>query len=113
MVHGHDAINLKATATSMGMSVSQKMDALTLTAYGISTALDADADQSADNPTTTRYGIGFGYDLGGGASVAGGWAQYDATTTTAVANTTDGAMSKGTMTTKSLNAWDLGVKFAF
>ena len=66
----HDAVDLSSTATSMGLSVVQKMDALTLTAYGINTTVDADADLSADNPTVSRYGIGFGYDLGGGIQIA-------------------------------------------
>ncbi len=112
--HSHAAIDLSTTATSMGLSVKQKMDALTLTAYGINTTLDADVDQSADNPTVSRYGIGFGYDLGGGASVAGGWAQYDALTATAVTTAiSDGALQTYTLTSVSRNTWDLGVNFSF
>jgi hypothetical protein len=120
----------------MGLSVSQKMDALTLTAYGINTTLDADVDQSADNPTVSRFGIGFGYDLGGGASIAGGWAKYDYMKPTAVAGVTalqvtaaanTGLESGGTtivrtaqdaletysMKSVSRNTWDLGVNFKF
>jgi len=113
-IHGHGAIALSTTATSMGMSVSQKMDALTLTAYGINTTVDADVDQSADNPTVSRYGIGFGYDLGGGATVKGGWAKYDSMTPTAiVATPSTGVLETFTMKSVSRNAWDLGVNFKF
>jgi outer membrane protein OmpU len=114
VVHGHGAINLSTTATSMGLSVVQKMDALTLTAYGINTTVDADSDQSADNPTVSRYGIGFGYSLGGGATVSGGWAKYDSMTPTPIATapSTD-ILQTYTLTSVSRNTWDLGVKFAF
>jgi outer membrane protein OmpU len=120
-VHGHDAISLKSTATSMGLSVSQKMDALTLTAYGINTTIDADSDLSADNPTVSRYGIGFAYNLGGGATVAGGYAAVDAMTPTAIAGvaaglsgaTAQNAFEKYTLTSVTRNTFDLGINFAF
>jgi hypothetical protein len=121
-VHGHGAINLSTTATSMGLSVKQKMDALTLTAYGINTTMDADVDQSADNPTISRYGIGFGYDLGGGASIAGGWARADALVTAPIAAVTSGtnppqtvagALETHTLKSVSRSTWDLGLNFAF
>ena len=112
-VHAHDAVDLAADATSMGLSVVQKMDALTLTAYGINTTLDADADLSADNPTVSRYGIGFGYDLGGGASVAGGWATVDALVPTAGSVTTAGDIQTYTLTSVSADQWDLGLNFSF
>jgi len=119
-VHGHGAISLSAKATSMGLSVVQKMDALTLTAYGINTTVDADADMSADNPTVSRYGIGFGYDLGGGASISGGWATIDAMTSAAIAAVTSGstataagALETHTLTSVSADTWDLGLNFSF
>ena len=116
-VHGHDAIALSSTATSMGLSVSQKMDALTLTAYGINTTIDADSDLSADNPTVSRYGIGFGYDLGGGATVKGGYAAVDAMTPTAIAGvvgtTAQNAFEKHTLTSTTRNTFDLGINFSF
>jgi outer membrane protein OmpU len=112
-VHDHSAIALSATATSMGLSVVQKMDALSLTAYGINTTVDADSDLSADNPTVSRYGIGFGYDLGGGASVVGGWATVDALVPAAIAGTTDLALETYTLTSVSADQWDLGLSFSF
>jgi hypothetical protein len=119
-VHGHGAISLSAKATSMGLSVVQKMDALTLTAYGINTTVDADADMSADNPTVSRYGIGFGYDLGGGASLSAGWATIDAMTPAAIAAVTSGstataagALETHTLTSVSVDTWDLGLNFSF
>ena len=118
--HSHGAISLSATATSMGLSVVQKMDALSLTAYGINTTLDADSDQSEDNPTVSRYGIGFGYDLGGGASVTGGWATVDALVATANAGvfagasaTADNALQTYSLTSVSADQWDLGLSFSF
>jgi outer membrane protein OmpU len=112
-VHDHSAIALSTTATSMGLSVVQKMDALSLTAYGINTTVDADSDLSADNPTVSRYGIGFGYDLGGGASVAGGWATVDALVPAAVVATTNLALETYTLTSVSADTWDLGLNFSF
>ena len=101
----------------MGLSVVQKMDALTLTAYGINTTLDADSDLSADNPTVSRYGIGFGYDLGGGASLSAGWATIDAMTpalvTTAGSASTQGDLQLSTLTSVSADTWDLGLNFSF
>ena len=112
----HNAVDLSVTATSMGLSVVQKMDALTLTAYGINTTVDADADLSADNPTVSRYGIGFGYDLGGGASVAGGWATVDALVPTVIADAVAGNYGNAaeyTLTSVSTNKFDLGLNFSF
>ena len=113
-VHGHGAISLSAKATSMGLSVVQKMDALTLTAYGINTTVDADADMSADNPTVSRYGIGFGYDLGGGASLSAGWATADAMVAApVVATPSAGVLETHTLTSVSADTWDLGLNFSF
>ena len=112
--HSHAAIDLSSKATSMGLSVVQKMDALSLTAYGINTTVDADSDLSADDPTVSRYGIGFGYDLGGGASVAGGWATVDALVPTAVTTAvSDGVLQTYTLTSVSADTWDMGVNFSF
>jgi outer membrane protein OmpU len=116
IVRGHSAIALSTKATTMGLSVVQKMDALTLTAYGINTSVSADADISADKPTVSRYGIGFGYDLGGGASVSAGWATVDALVPTAVAagsSPTTGALETYTLTSVSADNWDLGLNFSF
>lgn len=114
LVRNHAAIDLSTKATTMGLSVVQKMDALSLTAYGINTTVDADSDLSADNPTVSRYGIGFGYDLGGGASVAGGWATVDALVPTAVTTAvSDGVLQTYTLTSVSADNWDLGLNFSF
>ena len=115
-VHGHGAINLSTTATSMGLSVVQKMDALSLTAYGINTTVDAAADLSSDNPTVSRYGIGFGYDLGGGASFSAGWATIDAMVATAIvpsSTPTTAVLETYTLTSVSADTWDLGLNFSF
>ncbi len=114
LVHSHGAINLSTEATSMGLSVVQKMDALTLTAYGINTTVSADADISADKPTVSRYGIGFGYDLGGGASVNGGWATVDALVPAAVvAAASADTLQTYTLQSVSHDQFDLGVSFSF
>jgi len=66
-----------ASAVSMGVSVVHKMDAISLTAYTISTELSSDwAD--VDGLSVNRMGVGVGYDLGGGASVQAGWAEIEA-----------------------------------
>ena len=104
-------IDTSVTATSMGMSVSHAMDAITLTAYTVTTEIDA-GDLTDDKPTATRYGIGASYNLGGGASVTAGWAALDTATYTAdvdAGNTTTAA----TYTTETTNKFDLGLNFSF
>jgi outer membrane protein OmpU len=104
-------IDTSVTATSMGMSVSHAMDAITLTAYTVTTEIDA-GDLTDDNPTATRYGIGASYNLGGGASVTAGWAALDTATftdDTDAGNTTTAA----TYTTETINKFDLGLNFSF
>jgi len=108
------ATSISSTATSMGMSVVHKIDALSLTAYAVSTELDIDANLSADNPTVSRYGVGFGYDLGGGASVVGGWATVDAATATAITTgSTAGELQKYTVTSVGVDKFDLGLSLSF
>jgi len=110
------ATSFTTTATSMGMSVVHKIDALSLTAYAISTEVDVAAAVSADNPTVSRYGIGFGYDLGGGAVVTGGWATVDAVTATAITSTASavaGELQKYTVTSVGVDKFDLGLNFSF
>lgn len=96
-------IDTSVTATSMGMSVSHAMDAITLTAYTVTTEIDA-GDLTDDKPTVTRYGIGASYNLGGGASVTAGWAALDTATYTDV---TDNALAvvndDATYTTETTN----------
>jgi outer membrane protein OmpU len=108
------ATSISTTATSMGMSVVHKIDALSLTAYAISTELDIADALSADNPTVSRYGVGFGYDLGGGASVVGGWATVDAVKATAItAAATAGELQKYTASSVGVDKFDLGLSLSF
>jgi outer membrane protein OmpU len=108
------AVSISSTATSMGMSVVHKIDALSLTAYTISTEVDIADALSADNPTVSRYGVGFGYDLGGGASVTGGWATVDALTATAItAAGTAGELQEYTVSSVGTDKFDLGLNFSF
>jgi outer membrane protein OmpU len=113
IVHGHAAIDLSSTATSMGLSVVHKINALSVTAYGISTEVSADTDLG-DDATLSRYGVGVSYDLGGGASISGGWAGIDVQVpTAATGSTTDGALQKYTLATETRNQFDLGVSLSF
>jgi outer membrane protein OmpU len=108
------AVSISSTATSMGMSVVHTIDALSLTAYAISTELDIADALSADNPTVSRYGVGFGYDLGGGAKVVGGWATVDALTATAItAAGTVGELQEYTVSSVGSDKFDLGLNFSF
>jgi hypothetical protein len=81
------------SAVSMGVSVDHTIDAMTLTAYTISTNITSDVGEI--DATISRMGVGVGYDLGGGASVKAGWAQLDVL---------DG---------ESTSAMDVGVNFSF
>lgn len=84
------------SADSYGLSVDHKLDALTLTAFAITSKVEADGDKAS----LDRFGLGASYDLGGGASVVGGVARADGI------NWTTGAVSAAT-------SYDLGVSFAF
>jgi len=81
------------SAVSMGVSVASKIDAVTLTAYTISTNVTSDLAEI--DVTVNRMGVGVGYDLGGGASFSAGWAQIGAV---------DG---------ESASNMDVGVNFSF
>jgi outer membrane protein OmpU len=85
------------SATSMGMSVDHKIDALTLTGYAISTSVTSDVIEI--DASFNRQGIGASYDLGGGATFAAGWANID------VLNDDDSIGSQ--------SAFDAGVNFSF
>ena len=113
LVRNHAAIDLSSTATSMGLSVVHKINAISVTAYGISTDVQADTDLG-DDATLSRYGVGVSYDLGGGASISGGWAGIDVQVPTAITTaTTDGALQKYTLATETRNQFDLGVSLSF
>jgi outer membrane protein OmpU len=100
------------SATSMGVSVVQAMDALTLTAYTVSTSVDTTL--ASTDLTVTRSGIGAAYNLGGGATLTGGYAVYNtpdvigAPTVASLAIT-----SRAALTSVSHNVFDLGVNFSF
>jgi outer membrane protein OmpU len=111
-VHAHAAIDVSATVTSMGVSVSHKIGAISLAAYGISSELDGDT-LSTETATVSRYGIGATYDLGGGATIGGGWAAVDEAVLTPVANTTAGTVVKNNVTSDTINKFDVGVNFSF
>ena len=64
--------DISGSAVSMGASVKHKLDAVSLTAYARSTKYEGNMYEG-ESLTTTNYGIGASYDLGGGASVAAGW----------------------------------------
>ena len=107
----HAALDTSVTATSMGLSVVHKIDAVTLTAYSVTTELDA-GDLTADKPTVSRYGIGAAYNLGGGATLAAGWAAVDAATYNA-ADASGASVVDATYTTETTNMFDVGVNFSF
>ncbi len=84
-------------AVSMGASVDHKMDALTLTAFAITTEFSSDFENF--DVSLNRYGVGASYDLGGGASFKAGWAEVEA-----LSNDYEVA---------SQSAFDAGVNFSF
>ena len=108
------AIEVAASVTSMGLSVTHKLGAVSLAAYGISSELDGDTlgDKTA---TVSRYGIGASYDLGGGATIAGGWASVDAAKAVGIeaSNAADGDVQLSTVTSETINKFDLGVSLSF
>ena len=104
-----EVTDVSATATSMGMSVSHAMGAITLTAFGVQTDLTSDAlNDAAQSITFTRSGIGAAYDLGGGAKFKVGAVRVEAPT---VALDVDALTS--TLATTSYTAYDAGVTFSF
>ncbi|MEI6797744.1 MAG: porin [Pseudomonadota bacterium] len=86
-----------ASVVSMGLSVDHKLDALTLTAYALTT--NVTSDYSHVDVTLSHVGIGASYNLGGGASFKAGWAQSDV----ALPNNK----------TASRSGFDAGVNFSF
>ncbi len=98
-------------ANSMGLSVVHVIDAISLTAYTVTTEIDL-GDLSDDGPSVARSGVGVSYNLGGGASITAGWANVGATVfteATASANTA----SAPTLTTESTSMYDIGMNFSF
>ena len=99
------------SSTSMGMSVSHTMDAITLTAYSLTTSIDS-GDLTDGNPTVSRYGIGASYALGTGATLSAGWAAVDTATYTA-AEVVGNSVVDATYTTETSNNFDIGINFSF
>ena len=85
------------SAVSMGASVGHTIDALTLTAFAISTNITSDL--AVIDVSLNRMGLGASYDLGGGASFKAGWVNVDVLDTDA--------------TVLSQNRFDAGVNFSF
>ena len=114
-VHKQDALDVSASVNSMGLSVTHKLGAITLAAYGISSELDGDT-LGTETATVSRYGIGATYDLGGGATIGGGWASVDKAKATANDDSktaADGDVQLSTVTSETINEFDLGVNFSF
>lgn len=107
-VFGED---IAGDADSYGVSVDHAIDALILTGF-IKTTEASDAisggllaGDAVETLRTTSYGIGASYDLGGGASIAGGVAHVD---------TIDWDVDGGVSAEKAEDTkFDLGVKFSF
>jgi outer membrane protein OmpU len=91
-----------ASAVSTGASVKHKIDAISLTAYAISTKMEADIFPG-ESVTLSRYGVGASFDLGGGASFAAGWAHNEA-----LAENDDNVI-----VSKGVDLFDAGVNFSF
>ena len=89
------------SAVSMGASVAHTIDALTLTAFAVSTNITSDLSILVDplDVSVNRMGLGASYDLGGGASFAAGWVNADVLDAEA--------------TVVSQSAFDAGVNFSF
>jgi outer membrane protein OmpU len=89
------------SAVSMGASVAHKIDALTLTAFAISTNITSDLPILSEpfDVSLNRMGLGASYDLGGGASFKAGWVNVDELDTDS--------------TVLSQNRFDAGVNFSF
>ena len=99
------------SATSMGLSVAHKIDAMTLKAFTVSTALDTTL--STTDATFTRSGIGASYDLGGGATFDAGYVQVDTPALTGGSYSSGTEITRGALSTTSYNAFDVGVNFSF
>ena len=81
----------------MGASVDHKIDALTVTAYVLSSEFSS--DYFSNTLQLNRMGLGAAYDLGGGATFKAGWSQIEV----AVSDTE----------TDSEDNFDAGVNFSF
>ena len=91
-----------ASAVSMGASVNHKIDALSLTAFVLSTNFESNLFPN-ESVSTSSYGVGASYDLGGGATFAAGWAHGEGV----ILNGTNNIVAADT------NKFDAGVNFSF
>jgi outer membrane protein OmpU len=121
VIDGLVKTDAKATATTMGVSVSHKIDALTINAFGSST--DLDLGTLAASSTRTASGLGVSYDLGGGATIKAGvvnkttptLTQQSVTqgTYTSASNTLADTLVAGSIKQTSSNVYDIGISFKF
>jgi outer membrane protein OmpU len=117
------AVNAKATATTMGVSVSHKIDAMTINAFGSST--DLDLGTLAASSTRTASGLGVAYDLGGGATIKAGVVNFTtpSLTQTSITQGAHGNLGSGLYAPDTLvagsvkqtssNVYDIGISFKF
>ncbi len=89
-------------ATQYALSGTYKMDAISVTAFAAK--FDITSDSYDYTLATNRYGIGAGYDLGGGASASVGYSHYDHDLT--------GSSNNGEEDWSD-NKWEAGVNFSF
>ena len=106
-VDGSGTTTKSLTETSYGVSVQHKMDAITVTGFGITADLH-DGIFGDDDLTLARYGAGASYDLGGGATLAGGVARIESANVAYGSSATDIIDS-----TESQTVYDVGVNFSF
>ncbi|MEI6799883.1 MAG: porin [Pseudomonadota bacterium] len=95
------APTVNGSIKSMGLSVKHTIGTISLVGYGFSAKFETN-QFPGKSATPTSYGIGASYDLGGGASLAAGWAHNEI------------AIVKGAnLDTKGVEAFDAGVNFSF
>ena len=109
-----DYADVDGSATSMGLSVSHTIDALTLTAFGVTTDLTTNMISFVDDQSAsfTRTGIGASYNLGGGATFTAGAVRVEAPTLSTGFHS-DGVTPDESIGTASYSAYDVGVTFSF
>ena len=109
-----DYADVDGSATSMGLSVSHTIDALTLTAFGVTTDLTTNMISFVDDQSAsfTRTGIGASYNLGGGATFTAGAVRVEAPSLSTAFHP-DGVTPDESIGTASYSAYDVGVTFSF
>jgi outer membrane protein OmpU len=89
------------SVASMGASVDHKIDALTVTAYAVSSEYTSPY-YNDESYSLNRMGLGVAYDLGGGAAFKAGWAQIE-----------EAVEVNNTTVSESASAFDAGLTFSF